>query len=50
MTRLAVAIALCVFSASGASAQGHPLHVQFTPAAVKGALYTPDAGPAPLSG
>jgi len=30
-----------------AFAQSDPLYIQFTPAAVKGALYTPDAGPAP---
>ena len=30
-----------------ASAQSNPLYVQFTPGSVKGALYKPDAGPAP---
>ena len=30
-----------------ASAQSNPMYVQFTPGSVKGALYKPDAGPAP---
>ena len=29
------------------SAQSNPAYVQFTPQAVKGALYKPDTGPAP---
>lgn len=31
--------------ASLSSAQSHPVYVQFTPSAVKGALYRPDGGP-----
>jgi pimeloyl-ACP methyl ester carboxylesterase len=30
-----------------AAAQSNPLYIQFTPAAVKGALYKPDSGPTP---
>jgi pimeloyl-ACP methyl ester carboxylesterase len=33
-----------------ASAQSNPAYIQFTPNAVKGALYKPDAGPAPHVG
>lgn len=33
--------------ASPASAQSNPRYVQFSPDAVKGALYAPDSGPAP---
>ena len=33
--------------AAPASAQTNPRYVQFSPGAVKGALYTPDSGPAP---
>jgi pimeloyl-ACP methyl ester carboxylesterase len=33
-----------------ASAQSNPVYIQFTPNAVKGALYKPDAGPAPHVG
>jgi pimeloyl-ACP methyl ester carboxylesterase len=48
MTRsLAQAVALVVATASAALAQSQPLYIQFTPAAVKGALYKPDGGAAP---
>jgi pimeloyl-ACP methyl ester carboxylesterase len=47
MTRLALAIALCVGCVSAALAQSNPLYIQFSPASVKGALYKPDTGPAP---
>ncbi|HKB14113.1 MAG TPA: hypothetical protein VKD69_25790 [Vicinamibacterales bacterium] len=33
--------------ATSAFAQSPPLYIQFTPGSVKGALYTPDRGPAP---
>ena len=29
------------------AAQSHPEYIQFSPGAVKGALYKPDTGPAP---
>ncbi|HEX9369346.1 MAG TPA: hypothetical protein VF921_22125 [Vicinamibacterales bacterium] len=45
-TLAAAAIALLGWVAP-ASAQSHPLYIQFTPGAVKGALYKPDSGPAP---
>jgi len=38
---------LCAAGASAALAQSQPLYIQFAPAAVKGALYRPDSGPAP---
>ena len=34
-------------AATAAMAQSNPRYVQFTPSATKGALYTPDSGPAP---
>jgi pimeloyl-ACP methyl ester carboxylesterase len=34
-------------AASGAFAQSDPLYIQFSPAAVKGALYKPNSGPIP---
>jgi pimeloyl-ACP methyl ester carboxylesterase len=46
--RFIVAAAVTLWAAGGlTSAQSNPRYIQFTPAAVKGALYTPDAGPAP---
>jgi len=42
---LAAVVSLAL--ASNARAQSNPTYVQFSPAAVKGALYKPDAGPAP---
>ena len=36
-----------LLAASAASAQSNPRYVQFSPSATKGALYTPDSGPAP---
>src|SRR6516164_5583306 len=47
MSRLVLAIALSAASTSAALAQSDPRYVQFAPAPVKGALYKPDAGPAP---
>ena len=38
---------MCAAGASAALAQSQPLYIQFAPAAVKGALYRPDSGPAP---
>ena len=43
---LAYLTVLCVL----ASAQSNPAYIQFAPNAVKGALYKPDAGPAPHVG
>ena len=42
--------ALALFSWLCALAQSNPAYVQFTPSAVKGALYRPDSGPAPHVG
>ena len=47
MTRATLALALALLSAAPAVAQSRPVYVPFTPGAVKGALYAPDAGPAP---
>jgi len=44
---LALAVVLCAAIAATAIAQTSPLYIQFTPGPVKGALYKPDAGPAP---
>lgn len=41
------AIAVLAFTTSLALAQSNPIYIQFSPAAVKGALYKPDSGPAP---
>ena len=43
---IAGAICLCL-SVSAGLAQSNPRYVQFQPNATKGALYTPDSGPAP---
>src|SRR5438552_8148969 len=45
--RWALLLALCGTLPSAAFAQSNPSYIQFSPAAVKGALYKPDAGPAP---
>jgi len=47
--RSLVALAAAVWLATGAalSAQSSPRYIQFSPGSVKGALYTPDSGPAP---
>jgi hypothetical protein len=52
MKLLAIATTLGVLSllAAPAGAQSNPRYVQFQPRAVKGALYVPDAGPAPHVG
>jgi pimeloyl-ACP methyl ester carboxylesterase len=47
MKRFVFALAWLVATDSAVSAQTNPLYIQFTPAAVKGALYKPDAGQAP---
>ena len=48
MTRsVALTLSISVLVAPGVLAQSNPLYIQFTPAAVKGALYKPDSGPAP---
>jgi pimeloyl-ACP methyl ester carboxylesterase len=47
MKRIALALALLVATNPAASAQTNPLYIQFTPSAVKGALYRPDVGQAP---
>ena len=41
------AIALVLVCSDRVSAQSNPSYIQFSPAAVKGALYKPDNGPAP---
>src|SRR5437899_3038136 len=41
------AIALVLVCSDRVSAQSNPSYIQFSPAAVKGALYKPDSGPAP---
>ncbi len=50
-TRLFTSVCIvCIFllgSANLALPQNNPLYVQFSPGAVKGALYQPDSGPAP---
>jgi pimeloyl-ACP methyl ester carboxylesterase len=47
MVRLVLATAISVATTSVALAQSNPGYVQFSPAAVKGALYKPDDGPPP---
>ncbi len=48
MKLLIAAIGLAVLTgAAGAQAQSNPRYIQFQPSATKGALYTPDSGPAP---
>lgn len=47
MRRAAAALALVLLGAAPAFAQSRPIYIPFTPGAVKGALYTPDSGPAP---
>ena len=42
--------ALALLTATSARGQSNPLYVQFSPQPVKGALYRPDAGPAPHVG
>jgi pimeloyl-ACP methyl ester carboxylesterase len=44
---LTLAIALCAATSSVVFAQSNPLYIQFTPSAVKGALYKPDGGQPP---
>jgi hypothetical protein len=39
-----------MLAVSQSPAQSNPVYVQFSPGAVKGALYTPDSGPAPHVG
>jgi hypothetical protein len=46
-TCLAFLLFLQVALPANGRAQSHPRYVQFSPAAVKGALYSPDSGPAP---
>ena len=46
ITAAAAGLAI-LLAAFGASAQSNPRYIQFTPSATKGALYTPDSGPAP---
>jgi len=47
VTRAAALALALLCAAAPAFAQSHPLYIPFTPGAVKGVLYTPDAGPAP---
>jgi pimeloyl-ACP methyl ester carboxylesterase len=44
---VAVLTAIVLLAAAPLFAQSHPEYVQFSPGAVKGALYKPDTGPAP---
>jgi pimeloyl-ACP methyl ester carboxylesterase len=44
---IAAALCLPLWSVAPARAQSAPTYIPFTPGAVKGALYKPDAGPAP---
>lgn len=46
-TCLTLLLVLQVALPAAARAQSKPLYIQFSPRAVKGALYTPDSGPAP---
>src|SRR5262245_33456378 len=43
-------LCLTLFAPADGTAQSNPLYVQFSPGAVKGALYKPDAGLAPHVG
>src|SRR5260370_15003110 len=48
MRRGVALLTVCGLAVAGPLyAQGNPVYVQFSPAPVKGALYTPDGGPAP---
>jgi pimeloyl-ACP methyl ester carboxylesterase len=49
-SRTAILSILFVALASMTLAQSNPRYIQFTPGAVKGALYKPDTGPAPRIG
>ena len=46
MIGISIGVALAL-AANSALAQSNPRYVQFRPSATKGALYTPDSGPAP---
>jgi hypothetical protein len=43
-------LGLVLFAPADGNAQSSPLYIQFSPGAVKGALYKPDAGPLPHIG
>jgi hypothetical protein len=45
--RVALLTTLALSIATLLSAQSNPAYIQFSPSSVKGALYKPDAGPAP---
>jgi pimeloyl-ACP methyl ester carboxylesterase len=48
MRRATLALSLALLGAAApGDAQSRPVYIPFTPGAVKGALYTPDTGPAP---
>ena len=47
MTRAAAVVAAVMLAVALPAAQSHPRYIPFTPGSVKGALYTPDSGPAP---
>jgi hypothetical protein len=49
-TTASVLVTLLFAAPCGLLAQSQPTYVQFTPVAVKGALYKPDSGPAPHVG
>ena len=46
----AIVLGLMLFAPAEGTAQSSPLYIQFSPGAVKGALYKPNAGPAPHVG
>ena len=46
ITRVVIGLALAL-GATSALGQSNPRYVQFRPSATKGALYSPDSGPAP---
>ena len=43
-------VGLMLFTPAEGTAQSNPRYIQFSPGAVKGAFYAPDAGPAPHVG
>ena len=46
----AIVLGLMLFAPAEGTAQSSPLYIQFSPSAIKGALYKPNAGPAPHVG
>ena len=50
LSSLILVLGLVLFTPADGNAQSNPLYIQFSPGAVKGALYKPDAGPRPHIG